>query len=102
MLFARFPKVQRSEEPKRFFADLMDGLSFVWRIRGLRALIITAAVVNFFANMGITLFLPFFQRNPALGPTRYGIAMALFTAGMFLGMGLTAAVKVPPAASRSS
>ncbi len=97
LLFARFPKVQQSGEPKHWFADLKDGLSFVWRIRGLRALIITAAVVNFFANMGITLFLPFFQRNTALGPTRYGVAMALFTAGMFVGMALTAAVKVPPA-----
>ncbi len=97
LLFARFPKVQRAAEQKRFFTDLAEGFSFVWRIRGLRALIMTAAVVNFFANMGFTLFLPFFQRATALGPARYGIAMALFTAGMFIGMALTAAVKVPPA-----
>jgi len=47
--------------------------------------------------MGITLYLPFYQRTAELGPTRYGIAMALFTAGMFIGMALTAAFKVPPA-----
>jgi MFS family permease len=42
------------------------------------------------------LFLPFYEKNPALGPVKYGIAMAVFTGGMFLGMALTAMVKIPP------
>ena len=96
LLFARFPRVVHVQEKMHFATDLKSGLSFVWRIRGLRYLILIVAVINFFANMAIMLFLPYFQRNPALGPVRYGVAMALFTGGMFLGMALTAVVKIPP------
>jgi DHA3 family macrolide efflux protein-like MFS transporter len=96
LLFARFPRVVHQQEKMHFATDLRSGLSFVWKIRGLRYLILIAAVINFFANMAIMLFLPFFQRDPGLGPVRYGIAMALFTGGMFLGMAFTAIVKIPP------
>ncbi len=96
LLFARFPRVVHHEQERgHFLTDLKAGLLFVWKIRGLRALMLIAAVINFFANMAIMLFLPFYQKNPALGPVKYGIAMALFTGGMFLGMALTAVVKVP-------
>jgi len=97
LLFARFPAIHPSQETSRFGMELKNGLSFVWKIRGLRTLIAVGAVLNFFANMAIVLILPFYQKNPALGPLKYGIAMAVFTGGMFLGMLLTATVKVPPA-----
>jgi MFS transporter, DHA3 family, macrolide efflux protein len=96
LLFARFPRVAHAQEKMHFWTDLKSGFAFVWKIRGLRFLMLTAAVLNFFANMGIMLFLPFYQKNPALGPVKYGIAMAVFTGGMFLGMALTAMVKIPP------
>jgi MFS family permease len=97
LLFARVPRVVHAEAELHFGKDLRAGLAFVWKIRGLRLLLLTAALLNFFANMGIMLFLPFYQRNPALGPVKYGIAMAVFTGGMLLGMAITAAAKVPPA-----
>ncbi len=97
LLFARVPRIVHAGAAPSFGKDLRAGVSFVWTIRGLRLLILTAALLNFFANMAIMLFLPYYQRNPALGPVKYGIAMAVFTGGMFLGMALTAAVKVPPA-----
>jgi MFS family permease len=96
LLFARFPVIHHAQKKAHFWTDLKNGLSFVWKIRGLRYLILIAAVINFFANMAFMLFLPFYQKNPALGPVKYGIAMALFTGGMFLGMALTAVVKIPP------
>ena len=96
LLFAKFPRIRHAQEKMHFGTDLKNGLSFVWRIRGLRYLILTAAVINFFANMAIMLFLPFFQKNPSLGPVKYGIAMGLFTGGMFMGMLFTAMVKMPP------
>jgi MFS family permease len=95
LLFARFPRVVHEQKEMHFRTDLKNGFAFVWKIRGLRFLMITAAMLNFFANMAIMLILPFYQRNPALGPARYGIAIACFTGGMFLGMALMAAVKVP-------
>jgi len=95
LLFARFPTVVH-EQPKLHFAtDLKNGLSFVWRIRGLRFLMLTAALLNFFATMAIMLILPFYQKASPRGPVLYGIAMAVFTGGMFLGMALTALVKIP-------
>jgi MFS transporter, DHA3 family, macrolide efflux protein len=97
LAFARVPRIVHAQEKMHFGDDLKKGFSFVWKIRGLRYLILTAAGLNFFANMAIMLFLPFYQKNPALGPVKYGIAMALFTGGMFLGMALTAAVKIPAA-----
>ena len=97
LLFARFPRIHHAQQTAHFVADLKSGLSFVWKLRGLRYLILIAAVINFFANMAFMLFLPFYQKNPALGPVKYGIAMALFTGGMFLGMALTATVKIRPA-----
>ncbi|HUI69487.1 MAG TPA: MFS transporter [Spirochaetia bacterium] len=96
LLFARFPRVHHTQSKAHFTADVRNGLAFVWKIRGLRYLILIAAVINFFANMAFMLFLPFYQKNPSLGPVKYGIAMALFTGGMFLGMALTAAVTIPP------
>jgi MFS transporter, DHA3 family, macrolide efflux protein len=97
LLCARFPKVVHAQEKLHFATDLRNGFSFVWRIRGLRFLMITAALLNFFSNMAVMLFLPFYQRGSDNGPVLYGIAMAVFTGGMFLGMALTAMVKVPPA-----
>ena len=97
LLFARVPRIHHQKQKSHFLEDLAAGFSFVWRFRGLRTLIGIAALVNFFANMAIMLFLPFFKKNPALGPAKYGIVMAFFTGGMFLGMALTAAVKIPPA-----
>ena len=97
LLFARFPRVEHAHAQTHFLTDLKSGFSFVWKIRGLRFLVLSAAVLNLFANMAIVLLLPFYQRNPALGPVKYGIAMALFTGGAFLGMALTATVKIPAA-----
>ena len=97
LLFARVPRIEYAQEKLHFSADLRSGFAFVWRIRGLRLLVLTAAVLNFFASMAIVLILPFYQRNPGLGPVKYGIAMAVLTGGMFLGMALTSVVKIPAA-----
>ena len=97
LVFAKVPVVAHVHERPHFTADLRNGLSFVWKIRGLRYLILIAAIINFLANMAIMLFLPFYQKNPVLGPVKYGIAMAFFTGGMFLGLAFTALVKIPPA-----
>ena len=92
----RVPAIARQGAPAGFWHDLRDGLSYIWRIAGLRDLILLAAGMNFFGVMGITLVLPLFQRTAGLGPARYGIAMAAVAVGALLGMALTSAVDVPP------
>ena len=72
-----------------FLRDLKAGLGFVWQYRGIRNLLFTAAGLNFFAVVGMTLLLPLFQRTPGLGSGGYGIMTAALTGGMFVGFLLT-------------
>jgi MFS transporter, DHA3 family, macrolide efflux protein len=88
------PKVRHESQEFRFFHDLKTGLAFVWQYRGIRNMVLTAAALNFFAVIGITLFLPLFQRTPGLGSKGYGIVMAALTGGMFAGFLLTSAKKI--------
>jgi MFS family permease len=48
-----------------------------------------ASALNFFAVMGIMLYLPLFQKTPKLGAALYGIFIAVFLGGMFLGYLIT-------------
>jgi DHA3 family macrolide efflux protein-like MFS transporter len=90
----RVPKVRHETPEFRFFRDLKAGLAFVWQYRGIRNMVLTAAALNFFAVIGITLFLPLFQRTAGLGSRGYGIVMAALTGGMFAGFLLTSAKKI--------
>ncbi len=90
----RVPKVRHETQEFRFFRDLKTGLAFVWQYRGIRYMVLTAAALNFFAVIGITLFLPLFQRTPGLGSRGYGIVMAALTGGMFAGFLFTSAKKI--------
>jgi DHA3 family macrolide efflux protein-like MFS transporter len=94
-LFMKIPAVRHENQKVRFFEDMKEGFVFVWKFRGLRALILMAAFMNFIANIAIVLFLPMFQKDPALGPVKYGIAMAVMTGGMFIGMLFTSIVHIP-------
>jgi MFS transporter, DHA3 family, macrolide efflux protein len=96
IVFIRIPKIITKREKQHFFTDMRDGFVLIWRIRGLRFLFLSAAVLNFFAVLGITLFLPLFQRSPTLGPGRYGVAMACLALGLFAGFLLGSVVQTPP------
>lgn len=94
-IFIKIPKIERPAVESHFLQDMKEGYTFVWKFRGLRDLIFTAAFLNLFANMGMVLFLPLFQQEPELGPAKYGIAGAALTAGMLLGMIFTSVVNIP-------
>jgi len=91
----RVPRVRHELPEFRFFRDLKTGLAFVWRYRGVRSLVLTAAALNFFAVIGITLILPLFQRTAGLGSGGYGIVMAALTGGMFAGFLFTSLRHIP-------
>jgi DHA3 family macrolide efflux protein-like MFS transporter len=93
-IFIKVPALHRGREKKLFFQDMRDGLTFVWRNSGLRFLLLAASVMNFFSFVGIVLLIPFFKRTEWLGAAHYGIIMAVFTIGMLLGMGTTAAIPI--------
>jgi DHA3 family macrolide efflux protein-like MFS transporter len=91
-IFIKIPKIHHAMPEFHFFTDLKEGFKFVWQYRGIRYLIISAAFLNFFAVMGIMLFLPLFNNTPHLGPALYGILMAVTTGGMFAGYLLTSII----------
>lgn len=93
--FVKIPE-NRSEEKKHFFTDMADGFQYMWNQKGLRFILIIAAVINFFANIGIVLFLPLFQSTASLGAGKYGIAMACFMAGALAGFMLFSVISVKP------
>ncbi len=94
-MFLKIPKIERKEN-QHFFADMKDGYKFVWRLSGLRNLLIIVSVLNFVFSVAIVLFLPLFQQTESLGPGRYGIAMAFLTGGMLIAMVATSVIKFPP------
>lgn len=91
-IFIKIPKVIHKTQDFHFFTDLKDGFKFVWQYRGIRYLTMSAAFLNFFAVMGIMLFLPLFNKTTHLGPALYGVFMAVITGGMFVGYLLTSIV----------
>ena len=95
-VFIKVPKIVHEKTKQHFFADMKDGFKFVWHFRGLRTLMITAGIINFFAVMGIMLILPLFHQQKHLGPALYGIIMGFFTGGLFLGFLFTSIVHFKP------
>ena len=93
--FVKIPK-NSVKEKQHFFKDMADGFRYIWNQKGLCMILIVAALINFFANIGIVLFLPFFQSSPSLGAGKYGIAMACFMAGEMAGFLFLSVVSVKP------
>lgn len=96
LLFVNIPKVENNKA-ENFWKDMKDGFSFMWKLKGLRYILLMAAVLNFFSFIAIVLFLPLFQTIPYLGAGRYGIAMACFTGGAMAGFLYASVVTIKPA-----
>jgi len=96
-VFIKVPKVQHAKQEFRFLEDTKAGLSFTWRVRPLRYMLVVFSVLNFFASMGVMLLLPLFERTEYLGPGRYGVVLGGLTGGMFVGYILTSIVHIKPA-----
>lgn len=94
--FVKIPK-NKQKEKSHFFEDMAEGFRYIWKQKGLRMILIVAALINFFANIGIVLFLPLFQSTPSLGAQKYGIAMACFMGGMMIGFMVFSVISVKSA-----
>lgn len=96
LLFVNIPKVENNKA-ENFWKDMKDGFSFMWKLKGLRYILLMAAVLNFFSFIAIVLFLPLFQKTPYLGAGRYGIGMACFMGGAMAGFLYSSVVTIKPA-----
>ncbi len=95
-LFIKIPPIQHEKKEFQFLDDTKAGLSFTWRVRPLRYMLLIFSVLNFFASMGIMLILPLFERTESLGPARYGVVLAGLTGGMFAGYLLSSVIHIKP------
>ncbi|MBD3168109.1 MAG: MFS transporter [candidate division Zixibacteria bacterium] len=95
-LFISIPRIPARAVKVTFWDDLKSGLRFAWDIAGLRFLLIAAAILNFFAIIGVVLLLPLFEKYAHLGPEKYGIMMGLFTGGLVAGMSVTSSLNIQP------
>jgi DHA3 family macrolide efflux protein-like MFS transporter len=95
-LFLKIPHIIHEKKQWSFFQDMREGLIFIWKFRGLRLLMMLAGILNFFANIGIMLFLPLFQQQQHLGPGLYGVFMGVFTGGMLVGFLLASSLDIKP------
>ncbi|UOO37051.1 MFS transporter [Oscillospiraceae bacterium CM] len=82
--FVKIPSVRHIEKP-HFWKDMADGFAYMWRLVGLRLILVIAALINFFSFVAITLILPYCQFNPHLGAVAYGVLMACFMGGAVAG-----------------
>lgn len=92
-----FVKIPRSSSKLKrdFLGDMRDGFRFMWKEKGLRYLLMIAALLNFFSYIAIVLFLPLFQKTSYLGAKRFGIAMACFMGGAMAGYMISSVAAIP-------
>ena len=96
IMFVKLPSVKRATE-QNFFKDMGDGFRFIWRLRGMKAIMLLSALDNFLGFIAIVLILPLFEKTPDLGPGRYGVVMACFMGGTMAGYLITSLIKIPHA-----
>lgn len=94
---AKIPKNKTSEiTSQNFISDLTKSLGFIWKLKGLFYIMILFSIFSFLVHIAVVLLIPLFQFTPGLGAAKYGIAVACFTAGMFLGMIVLSAMAIHP------
>lgn len=77
-----------------FRHDLVDGMRFVWRRRGMRELMAMVALINFFF-MPVIVLMPFFvERSLHKGAAWYGFVFAAYSAGSVVGYLLAGTLRI--------
>ncbi len=73
------------DEPARFTAQLQTGLRWLMRHRLLRTLAILLGVTNMAHQMGMALLVKFAAEELGIGPSGFGILLALMSIGSIIG-----------------
>lgn len=95
--FAKIPENRISKiTPQNFKSDFREALLFVRKMKGLLYVLAIFSIFSFLIHIAVVLLIPLFQFTPSLGAAKYGIAVACFTGGVFLGMIILSAMEVHP------
>lgn len=95
-LFMKVPVRAAKADRKHIFHDILEGIKYTFGNRGIRTLVFTGMLINFFAVCGMTLMTPLFTSEPGFGVERYGYIMGTMMAGMIAGMLVFSIVKIKP------
>lgn len=94
-LFIDIPLVHKPTEAKKpLWADMKEGVRFVWGDRGLRYHIIGFGGLAFLSVGAIIMLMPLFHDRPDLDAADYGYVMTALTAGMFAGFAVTSGLRI--------
>lgn len=95
-MFIKSSKMKQPEEDKdyNYWDDFKSGIKYAVSHIGIRNFYLLAAFMNFMLTAAMVTLMPYFQRTGSLGAEKYGIAMSVFTIGMFLGGFLMSVLKV--------
>jgi len=95
-LFIHLPYEKKRDWNNQITVDIADGFKYAFGNRGIRALMLTNMMLNFFAIIGLSLMTPLFNSTPGFGVERYGLMMGAMMAGAIAGMITLSAVKIRP------
>lgn len=95
-IFIKLPAVNRESQKKHILHDMADGMRYAFGSKGIRTMLITGMLINFFAMIGISLMTPLFNSTPGYGVEKYGLVMGAMMAGAVAGMITFSAVKIKP------
>jgi MFS transporter, DHA3 family, macrolide efflux protein len=95
-LFMKLPAKPINPERKNILHDIAEGIKYTFGNRGIRTLVLTGMLINFFAVCGMTLMTPLFTSEPNFGVKLYGYIMGTMMAGMIIGMVVFSIVKIKP------
>ncbi|MBI5680324.1 MAG: MFS transporter [Methanobacterium sp.] len=94
--FAQIPKSRESKITlDDFKSDIRESFSFIYNLKGLFYILLIFSISSFLAHIAIVLLIPLFQFTPGLGAAKYGVTIASFTVGIFLGMIFLSIINVP-------
>lgn len=94
--FAKIPKSRESNITlDDFKRDIKESFSFIYNLKGLFYILLIFSISSFLAHIAIVLLIPLFQFTPGLGAAKYGVTIASFTLGIFLGMIFLSIINVP-------
>lgn len=96
-MFMRVPFTREGEQRKHIISDMADGIKYAFGSMGIRAMLVSCMLLNFFAVIGLSLLTPLFNSTPGFGVEKYGLVMGAFTLGSLAGMIALSAVGVKPA-----
>lgn len=83
-MFIEIPNVDRKNTTVTYKEDFKDGIKFTFTFKGLVIMLVMALALNFFFAIFSILIKPWFNGDPNLGVTKYGIITAFESIGIII------------------